>query len=386
MGYKVEKMCCIGTPGQYLQGAGALRRLGECVKRLGTGLFLITDTTGAARIEKDVNAGMQGAGRVEYVLFEKMCSEREIRLLAERFAQSGCQVVAGAGGGKHLDAAKAVAAFAHAPMVMLPTVASTDAPCSALSVLYTDEGLFDRYLYLEHNPDVVLVDTAYIAAAPVRLLVSGMGDALATWFEARACAQSGGVNEFGSCPGTAALCLAQGCWNNLRLWGKEALAEMQAKKPGKAVERIVETNIYLSGIGFESGGLAAAHAVNNGLAGLSRGAKSSHGEKVAFGTLVQLMLEQRLGGQSEQAAKELEQVRQFCCEVGLPTHLAQLGFEGITRQELEQMASIALSPADHMKNMPFAVTKEDLIQAVLAVDTLAGQDDFGTEREREGVR
>lgn len=360
----------IGTPGRYVQGAGALRQLGEYVKPLGTGLFLITDEKGAQRIGLDVAAGMEGAGPVEYVLFEKMCCEKEIRLLAERFAQSGCQVVAGAGGGKHLDMAKAVAAFAHAPMVMLPTVASTDAPCSALSVLYTEDGLFDRYLYLEHNPDLVLVDTAHIAAAPARLLVSGMGDALATWFEARACAQSGGVNEFGACPGTAALCLAQGCWENLRRWGKKALAEMQEKKPGKAVEAIVETNIYLSGIGFESGGLAAAHAVNNGLAGLARGTKSSHGEKVAFGTLVQLMLEQRLGAEPEQARNELEQARAFCGEVGLPVSLAQLGFAEMTKEELEQMAAIALSPADHMKNMPFAVTSEDLIEAVLAVDAL----------------
>ena len=92
---------------------------------------------------------------------------------------------------------------------------------------------------------------------------------------------------------THLLALARACWDTLREYGTAALAEAQEKRPGPALERIVEANICLSGIGFESGGLAAAHAVNNGLAALPAGRASSHGEKVAFGTLVQLVLEQR---------------------------------------------------------------------------------------------
>ena len=134
---------------------------------LGQGIFLISDEAGIERIRQDVEAGLPGAGGVEFVAFERACCEKgDHRAGAAGFEASGCQVVAGAGGGKHLDVAKAVAAFAGAPMVMLPTVASTDAPCSALAVLYTPDGLFDRYLYLDKNPDLVLADTTHIAAAP----------------------------------------------------------------------------------------------------------------------------------------------------------------------------------------------------------------------------
>ncbi len=66
------------------------------------------------------------------------------------------------------------------PVAIAPTIASTDAPCSALSVIYTDNGEFDRYLLLPNNPDRVIVDTNIVAGAPARLLAAGIGDALST--------------------------------------------------------------------------------------------------------------------------------------------------------------------------------------------------------------
>lgn len=356
-----------GAPSRYVQGPGALRRLGRYTRRLGQGIFLISDEAGIERIRQDVQAGLPGAGGVEFVPFEGACCEKEITELVRRFEASGCQVVAGAGGGKHLDVAKAVAAFAGAPMVMLPTVASTDAPCSALAVLYTPDGLFDRYLYLDKNSDLVLADTAHIAAAPARLLAAGMGDALSTWFEARACAEAGGKNSFGTAPGAAALCLAQGCWNNLLRCGAKAMEQVQRKCPGEELETIVETNIYLSGVGFESGGLAAAHAVANGIASLGRANRAGHGQAVAFGVQVQLVLEQRLGAQPLRARQDLSQVRAFCKSVGLPTSLADLALSDITGDELSELARVALDPAGNMGNMPFAVSAGDLISAVKAL-------------------
>ncbi len=93
----------------------------------------------------------------------------------------------GIGGGKTLDTAKAIGYYQKLPVVVIPTIASTDAPTSALSVIYTEAGEFEEYLIYPKNPDMVVMDTAIIAKAPVRLLVSGMGDALSTWFEAKAC-------------------------------------------------------------------------------------------------------------------------------------------------------------------------------------------------------
>ena len=105
----------------------------------------------------------------------------EIERVKAAFEASGCDVVVGIGGGKIHDSAKAAAYYQGAPVVIIPTIASTDAPCSALSVIYSETGVFERYLFLNSNPDLVLVDTEILLKAPVRQFVSGMGDALSTY-------------------------------------------------------------------------------------------------------------------------------------------------------------------------------------------------------------
>lgn len=164
----------------------------------------------------------------------------------------------GIGGGKILDTAKAVAYYKEAPVLICPTIASTDAPCSALSVIYTDDGVFEEYLFLPANPNMVLMDTEIIAKSPVRLTVSGMGDALATYFEARACQASGATTCAGGQVTQAAIALAKLCFDTLMAEGVKAKLALEAGACTPAVEKVIEANTLLSGIGFESGGLAGA--------------------------------------------------------------------------------------------------------------------------------
>ena len=141
-------------------------------------------------------------------------------------------------------------------MLICPTIASTDAPCSALSVIYTDAGVFEEYLFLPANPNMVLMDTEIIAKSPVRLTVSGMGDALATYFEARACKTSGAMTCAGGKVTGAAMALAKLCFDTLMDEGVKAKLALEAGACTEAVEKVIEANTLLSGIGFESGGLA----------------------------------------------------------------------------------------------------------------------------------
>ena len=60
-----------------------------------------------------------------------------------------------------------------------------------------------------------------------------------------------------------------------------------------ALVKTVEANTLLSGLGFESGGLAAAHAVHNGLTAVPHTQAMMHGEKVNFGTLTRFAMEDR---------------------------------------------------------------------------------------------
>lgn len=352
------------SPSKYVQGTGALGKLADYVSPLGTHALAIATASGIERIADQVRASFEDTGAS--VIFDEFggeCCQTEVDRLCDVARAKNCDVVVGIGGGKALDTAKAVAFQLSAPVVICPTIASSDAPCSALSVLYTDEGAFDHYLFLPSNPDLVLMDTAVIAASPVRLTVSGMGDALATYFEAQAAVDSCGDTCAGGKATAAALALAKLCYETLMSDGVKAKVALEAGCCTPAVERIIEANTLLSGIGFESCGLAAAHAIHNGLTKLSGTHRAYHGEKVAFGTLVQLVLE-------DAPMDKLEEVIAFCLEVGLPVTLEELGVENITREQAMMVAQAACDPSDTMGNMPFDVTPEMVCDAIIAADAL----------------
>lgn len=287
----------------------------------------------------------------------------EINRVMDMCKKAGSEVIVGIGGGKIHDTAKAVGYYMKKPVIIVPTIASTDAPCSALSVIYSDEGVFEKYLFLPASPNMVLVDTDIVSKAPERLLVAGMGDALATYFEARACKQSDASNCVGGKITRAAMALAELCYETLIDEGIDAKLAVRENICTKAVEHIIEANTYLSGIGFESGGLAGAHAIHNGLTAIPETHELYHGEKVAFGTLVQLVLE---GADQD----EIQEVLGFCQEAELPTTLADLGIKEVKEDQIMEVARLACSPDDTLGNMPFEVTPEDVYAAIIAADAL----------------
>ncbi|MGL5702968.1 MAG: glycerol dehydrogenase, partial [Cetobacterium sp.] len=227
------------------------------------------------------------------------------------------------------------------------------------------DGQFDEYLLLPSNPDIVLMDTKIISRAPARLLASGMGDALSTYFEARACERSNALNMGGGLPTKAAMALAKLCFDILIADGEKAMFAAQRSVCTKAVENIIEANTYLSGIGFESGGLAAAHAIHNGLTILEECHDLYHGEKVAFGVLVQLFLENA-------PMEEIDEVLFFCKNIGLPTSLEELGISSLETDKLFKVAELATAPGETIHNMPFEVTAEKVLAAILAADNYGG--------------
>ena len=352
------------SPNRYVQGRGELKNLPEHAQKLGKKLFVIISASGLKRVRDLLEKSFENTGmELVFEEFQGECCETEIKRLGSRFQENKCDLVVGVGGGKIHDSAKAAAYYQGAPVVIIPTIASTDAPCSALSVIYSETGVFERYLFLNSNPDLVLVDTDIIAAAPSRLLVSGMGDALATYFEARAVAASGALSCAGGKPTKGALALAKLCYETLLEDGVKAKLAVEAGACTQAVENIIEANTYLSGIGFESGGLAGAHAIHNGLTVIKDCHHLYHGEKVAFGTLTQLVLEN--AGQ-----ESLEEVIGFCMDVGLPTTFAELGMARPDKDLLMEAAVRACSPDDTLVNMPFEVTPEMVYAAMVGADAL----------------
>lgn len=348
------------SPSKYVQGPGELTRLGEYAKAYGDHALVVISEGGLRRSGDVITASLEAAGVAHtYDNFNGECSQAEIDRLVEVFRASGADFVVGVGGGKIFDTAKAVAAAVDAPVVIVPTIAATDAPCSALSVIYTDDGQFKEYQFFKQNPNLVLMDTDVISKSPVRLTVSGMGDALATYFEARACKRSDATTCAGGHVTEAAMALARLCYETLIADGLKAKLALEAGACTESVEKVIEANTLLSGLGFESAGLAGAHAIHNGMTAMPETHAFYHGEKVAFGTLTQLVLEN---------AEELYEVLDFCVEVGLPVTFAQLGVEDASWERVLEVAKLACAPTDTLGNMPFEVTPEKVASAMLAAD------------------
>ena len=352
----------LNSPGKYVQGAGELSRLGNYAKQFGKKALILISASGYKRTGGVIEKSFDGTDcNIVFDYFNGECCKTEIQRLIEVVKKENCDMVIGVGGGKILDTAKAVAYYEHTPVIICPTIASTDAPCSALSVIYTEDGVFEEYLFLPANPNMVLMDTEVIAKSPARLTVAGMGDALATYFEARACYQKDAISCAGGHGTMAAMALAELCFDTLMEEGVKAKIALEAGVCTTAVEKVIEANTLLSGIGFESGGLAGAHAIHNGLTVLEECHHMYHGEKVAFGTITQLMLENI-------PADELEEIVGFCVEVGLPVTLKELGVTEITKDKIMAVAEAACAPTDTLHNMPFEVTPEKVYAAIMAAD------------------
>lgn len=343
-------------PGRYIQGRGAIAHLGREAASLGDKAIVLVDNGIFDLLKDDVAFAFAGGPAVEIVRHGGECSERAIAALAASARAAGASVVVGAGGGKALDTAKAAARDLALPVLIFPTIAASDAPCSALAVVYNEDGRVAYDTFLPSNPDLVLVDTALIARAPARFLAAGIGDALATWYEAESCHRSGAFNCMKMRGVPLAYEIARFCRDTIFEFGAAALAECDAKQAGEALERVVEANILLSGIGFESGGVAAAHAIHHGLCELDGVHHHLHGEKVAIGVLAGLLIH----GLQE----EFEKVRAFCRSVRLPTRLGDIGIAEVTAETLAIVAQRACRAGEIIHNEPVPVTEEMVIAAL----------------------
>ncbi|WKF66362.1 glycerol dehydrogenase [Streptococcus equi] len=356
-------MKVFASPSRYIQGKNTLFTNSDIIKKLGEKPVLLCDDIVYGIVGERFEGYLSEHGLPPvHVAFNGEASDNEINRVVAIARENDNDVIIGLGGGKTIDSAKAIADILEVPVIIAPTIASTDAPTSALSVIYTDEGAFEKYIFYSKNPELVLVDTQVICQAPKRLLASGIADGLATWVEARAVMQKNGDTMAGGNQTLAGLAIAEACERTLFADGLKAMASCEKKVVTPALENVIEANTLLSGLGFESAGLAAAHAIHNGFTALTGDIHHlTHGEKVAYGTLTQLFLENK-------SREEIDRYVDFYQAIGMPTTLKEMHLDTATEEDFLKIGRQATMAGETIHQMPFTITAEDVAAALVAVD------------------
>lgn len=355
------------SPGRYVQGPGAIHHVGHYLAQLGSSPLFVADDLVWGFVGHDIESSLQKACLpLEREKFNDIPSAREVDRLVDVINQTGADIVVAVGGGSTIDAVKAAGFLAGIRWANCPTVASTDAPCSALSVIYTENGEFEGYRFFPRNPDLVLADSQVVANAPASFLIAGVGDALATWLEARATAQSNSQTMAGGLPTVTGTALAKLSWDVLWDNALPAIDAVRDSHVTPAVEKVIEANTLLSGLGFESGGLAAAHAIHNGLTAVGATHGLAHGQKVNIGSLTQLVLEGA-------PTSEIRDFIEFTTRVGLPTTLTEVGLKPDDTESLRIIADASTAEGETIHSMPFDVTSDDVASALASIDRYSSQ-------------
>ncbi|WP_404783691.1 iron-containing alcohol dehydrogenase family protein [Altericista sp. CCNU0014] len=349
------------APARVFRGAQLLQQAGPIVARLGTRPLIVGGERSLEAVRPALLAALEQQSLVSSeVACKNACTEKSLKRLKQAAIAHQADVVVGVGGGKVLDAAKLLAHQCGLPIVTVPTSAATCAAWTALSNVYTEAGAFQYDVGLPQCPNVLLLDYDIIATAPVRTLIAGIGDALAKWYEASV---SSGHSQQTMI--IAAVQQARVLRDILLQKSVEAIAQPGSAAWQEAIDATVLMAGVIGGIGGAQCRTVAAHAVHNGLTHVDENHTSLHGEKVAYGILVQLRLEEMLQG-SQLAVAARQQLTKFYQEIGLPLTLADLGLGGVSLAALERAAQVACAPGSDLHHLPFAVSPAELLAAMVS--------------------
>ena len=349
------------APAQVVRGDDALAQAGEAIAQLGKRPLII----GGDRTLKVVRAFLKPALKSHKLAaaeasYSADCSEASLARLQQAVNDHKADCIIGVGGGKALDTAKLVAHQCRLPIVTVPTSGATCAAWTALSNVYSDDGAFLYDVPLHRCPNLLILDYGLMQTSDRRTLVAGIGDALAKWYEASV---SSGQSD--QTLMIAAVQQARVLRDILFQKSEAALVE-----PGGTTWReVVDATVLLAGVIGGLGGAqcrtVAAHAVHNGLTHLPISHGTLHGEKVAYGILVQLRLEEMV--QSNQlAATARQQLIQFYDRIGLPKTLTDLGMADVRLADLAHAAELACQPQSDIHRLPFTVSPSHLMAAMVS--------------------
>lgn len=349
----------------YTIGKDAYQQVTEVCSRFGTKVLLIGGKlalkAGKEKLLQAISAGDSKITIVDTVLFGSDCTYERMEELATYAKSCGAEMIFGMGGGKALDTAKGTAEKAGLPVFTFPTIAATCAATTALSVVYREDGNFDSFYFYDKPARHSFIDTEIIAEAPERYLRAGIGDTLGKYFECHFAARGDRLLH-SSALGRE---ISNMCYLPLREYAKEALKECRENQAGEALEQAVLANIVSTGLVsllvLDEYNCAIAHSVYYGLVLLPGFEEENlHGDVVAYGVLVQLMVD----GEKDKAGE----MKDFLQKLGIRTTLAEMGAP-TGREALSAVLKETVTGPD-MEHIPYEVTEDMIYEAMCRVEAL----------------
>lgn len=352
------------APGVVLRGDGAWREALPAIAQLSQQPFLLGRSGATRALREQLTADLSARGlAVQGGALAHDCCEPDLERLSRQITAAGCDAVLAAGGGKVLDAGKLLAHRLQLPCITVPTSAATCAGWTALANIYSKEGAFRGDVALDRCPQLLVFDHQLVRQAPAHTLASGIADAMAKWYEASV---SSGASSDGLVQ--QAVQMARVLRDQLLLDSREAINNPSSEAWVRVAEACGLTAGLIGGIGGARCRTVAAHAVHNGLTQLEASHGRLHGEKVGFGILVQLRLEEVIGG-NRLAGQARRQLLPFFQELGLPVSLEDLGLADASLSDLQQVATFACRPDSDLHHLPFPVDPSDLLAALVSSTT-----------------
>lgn len=292
---------------------------------------------------------------VETAVYGKECTVSNIEKWTEHASHLKVDMIFGMGGGKALDTAKAVAHALNLPIFTFPTIASTCAATTALSVIYNEEGKFDRFEFFKRPAHHSFIELGLIAEAPVKYLRAGMGDTIGKYFECHLASRNDHL-EHRSLLGRT---ISNNCYFPVIEHGVKAYEDCMQHQVSYDLEQVVLANIVTTGmvsvLVVDDYNCAIAHSVCYGL-GILEGfeEKYLHGDVVAYGVLVQLVIDKKW--------VELKAVKAFMQHLKMPTTLKEMEVV-LDQVALENVLEEIINGPD-MLHLPYQVTKEMVYEAM----------------------